>query len=182
MNNRKLIIILCVVSGIILVSTVCIFLVKFHNQNISNDIANWGQFGDYFGGVLNPLLALINLVILAILSIRLVKIEDDRNKWTIKELARPYLGLVFEDNKDSLTVVLSNCGMGPLLFKKICIKDDKQNLFSNFKDVINTCVKGDESFNFTVDFFSLTNNHGILAKDKEMKFLHFKTDLSKKRC
>ena len=31
----------------------------FKNQILSSDIAQWGQFGDYFGGTLNPIIGLV---------------------------------------------------------------------------------------------------------------------------
>ncbi|MES2049974.1 MAG: putative phage abortive infection protein [Pseudomonadota bacterium] len=42
-----------------------LFLLNFRKADISPTIAEWGQFGDYFGGVLNPFFGLISLVIVA---------------------------------------------------------------------------------------------------------------------
>ena len=39
------------------------------------------------------MLSLLNLIILTYLSIRLVKDDDSRNRWTLKELAKPYAEL-----------------------------------------------------------------------------------------
>lgn len=41
------------------------FLVNFRKSDISNSIAEWGQFGDYMGGLLNPLFGLISVVLIA---------------------------------------------------------------------------------------------------------------------
>lgn len=40
-----------------------LYLFNFHSTtNISKDPAAWGQFGDYVGGILNPVLAFITLI------------------------------------------------------------------------------------------------------------------------
>jgi hypothetical protein len=39
------------------------FYITFAKSPISNDPANWGLFGDYFGGTLNPIFSLINICI-----------------------------------------------------------------------------------------------------------------------
>lgn len=57
-----------------------VFIAKFSGQQISNQIESWAQFGDYFGGVLNPILALINICVFVILTITIQNITDKNNK------------------------------------------------------------------------------------------------------
>jgi Putative phage abortive infection protein len=40
------------------------FLVRFHDQKVSDAVERWGQTGDYFGGILNPILAFASLLAL----------------------------------------------------------------------------------------------------------------------
>lgn len=56
------------------------YLIIFRNGNISRDVAVWGQFGDYIGGILNPLFALLNLTIFAYVAITFQKINDREKK------------------------------------------------------------------------------------------------------
>jgi hypothetical protein len=39
-----------------------LYVAHFHAQPVSDDPADWGQFGDYFGGVLNPFVALLTFL------------------------------------------------------------------------------------------------------------------------
>lgn len=42
-----------------------IFAINFRKADFSSQVAEWGQFGDYMGGLLNPLFGLISLVLVA---------------------------------------------------------------------------------------------------------------------
>ena len=60
---------------IVFISLYCIYLtisyywLQFQNTTITNNPVNWGLFGEYFGGTLNPLLLLINICITIWLTI-----------------------------------------------------------------------------------------------------------------
>ncbi|WP_302356714.1 putative phage abortive infection protein [Alcaligenes sp. YSL9] len=41
------------------------FALNFRKADISNAVAEWGQFGDYMGGLLNPIFGLISVVLVA---------------------------------------------------------------------------------------------------------------------
>lgn len=49
------------VPVIVLVIAVLMYMSKLGPAGLSSDPAHWGQFGDYFGGTLNPLLAFFSL-------------------------------------------------------------------------------------------------------------------------
>lgn len=42
-----------------------IFCVNFRKMDVSETAAEWGQFGDYMGGLLNPIFGLISVVLIA---------------------------------------------------------------------------------------------------------------------
>jgi hypothetical protein len=42
-----------------------LFLICFRKYDLSPNVAEWGQFGDYFGGILNPIFGLISTVLVA---------------------------------------------------------------------------------------------------------------------
>lgn len=52
----------------------------YHHQfgkgaELSSDPAVWGQFGDYFGGLLNPFLGLLNVALVAIIAFNLGRVQ-----------------------------------------------------------------------------------------------------------
>jgi len=77
-----------VVGLVLLLISVGIFIAKFSGQTISNNIEAWAQFGDYIGGVLNPILALINICVFVILTITIQNITDKNNKESLETSKR----------------------------------------------------------------------------------------------
>lgn len=53
------------------------YLLNFHSH-ISKDTQVWGTFGDYFGGILNPLIGILNLIILIFITFQINKLESVR--------------------------------------------------------------------------------------------------------
>src|SRR5690242_2055719 len=53
---------------IIILTTVFFYILNFHSSKFSNDPTSWGVFGDYIGGVLNPIIALASLGVLGYLT------------------------------------------------------------------------------------------------------------------
>jgi len=54
-------------AALLLFGVFASYLLQFHfklGYGVSNDPAVWGQLGDYFGGLLNPMLSFISLVLL----------------------------------------------------------------------------------------------------------------------
>jgi len=54
-----------VVIAVLAVVVLGIFFVNFWRLPLAQSVERWGQFGDYMGGVLNPLVALAALLLLA---------------------------------------------------------------------------------------------------------------------
>jgi uncharacterized membrane protein len=57
-----------------------------------NEQEQWARFGDYFSGVVNPLIAITNLIILVIISYQLANRDDKRNQLPLKHEALIKLG------------------------------------------------------------------------------------------
>jgi hypothetical protein len=51
------------VAGITLL--LAVFAFHFRKADLSDTVAEWGQFGDYMGGLLNPLFGLISVILIA---------------------------------------------------------------------------------------------------------------------
>jgi hypothetical protein len=75
-----------IVAAMLAIFTVFIsYIVNFYfklNYTISNDTAVWGQLGDYFGGLLNPILSFISVVLL----IKSLRLQNEANEGLRKEL------------------------------------------------------------------------------------------------
>jgi large-conductance mechanosensitive channel len=61
-----------------------IWFVGFNGQRLAKDAAAWGQFGDFVGGVLNPVIAFAAFFWLA-KSVRLQKKELDKTRKTLAD-------------------------------------------------------------------------------------------------
>lgn len=168
MKTKTLTNLLWLSSLLIVIITAAAFLLKFWENKISDDPAVWGQFGDYFGGILNPMLSLINLIILTYLSIRLVNDEDERNKWTLQELTRPYGEIFYNHSKSSIKITIQNCGLGPLIMNDILITDGKQIKAKNFIEFI---AGPPPNVGFEYEIYNLTEAHGTVGKEKEIILL-----------
>ncbi len=173
MKNRNLLIILWSSALVFIIVTTYAYYYNFNRNGLSKDPAIWGQFGDYFGGILNPFISILNLIILTYLSIRLVKDEDNRNKWTLQELARP-LGSINMLKKDSsLQIELQNCGLGPLVIDNMQILKDGNLISKTFMEIIFAC-KNEVKYNY--HFFSFFEDNTILAKDEKLMLMKIKGD------
>ncbi len=59
------------------------YVLWFITHPISRHPEDWGNFGDYIGGILNPLLTIINIYLLIQLS---VKVESREDQKVIKDI------------------------------------------------------------------------------------------------
>jgi hypothetical protein len=75
---------LILIFGIIFILIIAIpsisFIVCFKDQQISNNVEDWGAFGSYIGGVLGVIIALANLVVLIVITIQVNKLNSEENK------------------------------------------------------------------------------------------------------
>jgi len=77
-----------IVGGIttVYILTVCLFYyIKFDGE-LSSDQSDWGTFGDYIGGLLNPLIALLN--VMAFIYLTIVIEEQSSKKGQREKLER----------------------------------------------------------------------------------------------
>lgn len=52
------------VSVVSISCVIAVYIIKFHGNSISSDPEQWGQIGDYFGGLLNPIISFTTLIFL----------------------------------------------------------------------------------------------------------------------
>jgi hypothetical protein len=79
-KGRRMMMTVMIFIVIILIVTSLPYYINFKNSSLSSDPSEWGVFGDYFGGILNPALTIINIFVLLYLTVRLADIEDQRSK------------------------------------------------------------------------------------------------------
>lgn len=169
MGGKKLIITLFVLNVLFIFLTIALYLYKFGSWNFSSKSDDWVDFSNYFSGILNPILTSLNLIIFAYLSFKLIKIEDDRNNWTLQELARPYANIEYENTYESIEIIIHNVGLGPMILKDFKIISNTQKVYKNFYDLINKLAdEEDPNHNFhpKIDSFEIGEGTGAIARDK----------------
>ncbi len=130
------------VSFIVVAAIACaipIWSYFHHFSNIkSDDQQVWGTFGDFMGGTLNPIIALLNLAALVILSYFVAKSDDTRHKNQYLHIA--YNALV--DYLSSINMENPPKGEGILFLLKFyernsfLIDDDLNDQFSDLMDKV----------------------------------------------
>src|SRR5690625_346479 len=83
-NLYKFLIILIVILGGLILLVLFAFMINFGNLGVSNNLADWAYFGDYICGILNPILALVNVCVFIILTLTIQQLADHRTKDNIE--------------------------------------------------------------------------------------------------
>ena len=149
-----------------------LFVVVFYfvcfNNGISHDQAIWGQFGDFLGGVLNPLFsvaAFIGLLITITLQLRALKISSDELELTRTELEKTASAnqTIAEDNKANAIVDLYQIYTNDYFYK----------LSVAAWQILEVAVKDSDYCKFLVTTFFVTEyknpriaNHSLVEKIK----------------
>lgn len=76
--KKSVLIVLTVLLTIIAVLISLAFMLKFGFDSLPNTKSEWGSAGDYFGGFLNPIIGLINVLVLIYISLLVSKNDDQR--------------------------------------------------------------------------------------------------------
>lgn len=187
MDNKKIVslvltilffLFICGLIVIIVLFIIGIYAYNLAGNGISNDPERWGQFGDYFGGVLNPILTIFNLILVVYLTFKISDIEKNRNENLLAENVRP-LGLFsFELSKDMLKINLHNVGLGPLIIKEFKIYHISGNKeIADFHELIDDLkIK-----NFIPAHSGRKNSdENIIAKDSYVKILDLAVNVDSK--
>ncbi|WP_431243240.1 hypothetical protein ACQ9BO_00580 [Flavobacterium sp. P21] len=175
MSNKKFVFWLWISSLFVILISIVFYLIQFSSNKISDDPERWAQFGDYLGGVLGTLVSILNFLVFVYLSIRLVTIEEERNKWTIKELVRPYADLVLDKNMWNISITIHNIGLGPMIIKEIKILNSKNEACGSFENILNpnSAIATHKFLSFTI-----SENHCAIGKEKELEILNISGDNS----
>jgi uncharacterized membrane protein len=79
-----------ILAGIACIA-VLLFIVNFFGHSLSDNPSDWGVFGDYMGGVLNPIVALLTLVVTIQIALRVNEIEKRNHAESENNQVKPIL-------------------------------------------------------------------------------------------
>jgi len=79
MNIKKNIIVTLIIGFCVIISPIILILYKFHNHNISSEMIDWADFGNYLSGTVGITISIVNLVLLVILSLYVAKLDMHRH-------------------------------------------------------------------------------------------------------
>lgn len=80
-NPRKVFVVVGIAAAVYVILVVALYVGALGSLPFSrSDPGAWGQFGDYIGGLLNPLFAVLNVVVVAYIAISVQKWNDSEKK------------------------------------------------------------------------------------------------------
>lgn len=82
--TKKQLLVWILITSIIVMFPILFFVYNFYTSEFSDDIGNWGAFGDYFGGLLNCTFSLLSVIVTIYIALKLANIEKDRNKENLR--------------------------------------------------------------------------------------------------
>jgi hypothetical protein len=80
-------------SLFVLLTPLWIYMWHLAKNGISGNPDRWSQFGDFFGGVLGPVIALLSLAVTIVIAVRLYRIEKSYHHDQVK----PYFTIAIRD-------------------------------------------------------------------------------------
>lgn len=86
--------VLIALLGVVVFSVIALYLDKFVTRDFSSDPEQWGQMGDFFGGMLNPILAFASFIAL-LYTIRIQ--SDTQREFTSNAKSDRYLSLLIPE-------------------------------------------------------------------------------------
>ncbi|MGF7230590.1 hypothetical protein [Arachidicoccus sp.] len=91
-NKTKWFLSLSVFLTIVVICTPIFFYVKdFHELQRSDNPSDWAAFGDYFGGILGPIISLLTLIVTIIIAVNLSKIERRNHEEAVNSSVKPLI-------------------------------------------------------------------------------------------
>jgi len=78
--NKKLIYISISILTLVLIFPILLYIYYFRDYSIARDTSVWGTFGDFIGGILNPIISLASLIVLGYLTYIMSKQSNVESK------------------------------------------------------------------------------------------------------
>lgn len=124
--------------SIVLLLIVSLFLYKTYNTNFFNDPENWGVFGDYVGGTLNPILGFLSFMLL-LLNLYLQRKQLDKTEEQL-DLNREELKLTREELKKAADAQIDSAKVMDEQLKKQTLQQF-DSLFATLLDQLNRKIE-----------------------------------------
>lgn len=80
MRPKTLLVFIIGVTALMIFIVVGSYFFNFSEFPISKDTQVWGSFGDYYGGILNPILSILNLGVLVYITFQISDIDNRRTE------------------------------------------------------------------------------------------------------
>lgn len=161
MNSYKTIIVF------ISISIFLAYLITFGENGISNKSSDWSNFASFFGGIINPLLAFVNILVLIKLTLSIEESNKNRQDLSLKEAVRPYPVIELKNGNLNYEIIINNLGVGILIIDKIEFYDENNNqvdLNEEVKSFLNEAGYID-----CIDYFKLLNKKQIIINKDDSK-------------
>lgn len=130
-----------------LILVVFLYLGHFHN-GLSNQMHDWSDFGNYFTGLLSPLLTIINIVVLVELTIAVSDADKSRTSAEIKAQKNLLLLQMRRQSIESFSQIMNH------YFNNKYLEEDTKRVVAHVSEYLQTFIKTDFQY---FDFGEKTN-------------------------
>lgn len=132
---------------ICLILVVFLYLGHFHD-GLSNQMSDWSDFGNYFTGLLSPLLTIINIVVLVELTIAVSDADKSRTSAGIKAQKDLLLLQMRRQSIESFSQIMNH------YFNNKYLEEDTKRVVAHVSEYLETFIKTDFQY---FDFGEKTN-------------------------
>lgn len=159
--------------ALLILGVTLLYLYNFH-YGLSSHILDWSGFGSFFNGLLTPLLAIVNIIVLVELTIKISNIDNARTKSEIK--AQKEL-LIIQLRKQSIE---SFCHVMSQYFDSKYVKEDMNRAFPYVSEYLDKFIAIDLNY---FDFGAKNDDikRQISALKRDFIILHFDQEDREKR-
>ncbi|WP_181308767.1 hypothetical protein [Rufibacter sp. XAAS-G3-1] len=90
-NQNRWIIGIGILTAILAIATpIYLYIKDFYALPRSTNPSDWGTFGDYIGGILNPIVSFLTLIVTIVIAINIRRIESRNHEETVHNPVKPF--------------------------------------------------------------------------------------------
>ena len=152
-----------IASIIVILMPLVYFISIFHNHEISTEIGDWANFGDYIGGILNPIISFCSLFLLGYLTYLVTRdsIEESTSQQLkIKKMeAYDNLAKYFPSINNYVTVLNNNLDF---VNTKVVIEIDPSKYYTYYTEIfedLKPLMMQITEYHFFLSSFLIRYNH-----------------------
>lgn len=92
-KTRRLILLFLAFPATVATFAMGLFIYKFHGRSLSTETGDWGTFGDFLGGIVNPIAGLVTIVLLVLtLRSQQDELEEQRRQLAKQAFDQSFFG------------------------------------------------------------------------------------------